>query len=574
MTVTTDATSAKLGRDTLAVLMLAAASVGVPAVLAMWSGALTIPHNDDFDFRRVALGLLATSEVTPTGFSQMSLLGQLYFVQPFLWISGGEAWSFAASTAVLAVAGIAAAYVLVRRLLPRPLAVFSVLSLVLFPGFLVNTTSFMTDVPALAAELVCLAMGAVALDRKGGAARWRWLLGSLIAGCFAFSIREFALAAPVTVLISVGVGASGRRVPYVLAGLGVVLACGAIFIATSSLPGQRSAAFELSSRNLVHVRLAAATLGLVLSPALVLAVTRLWRSWRIVDAVFGGLLGIFLYQDEILRALTTGKVPGVLLGNLLEQVGAPGGVAVGYRPILLGSPIWEVLNAIGLFAVLVGFVVMSSRVGGWLRSGDLIHRDRLRARLSSTGGLPAVFALLYGAGLAVFGTVAPIYDRYLWPLAVPLTCLLLQPMPGGPHLAAPTVIRRAPIAVAALLTTTLAWTSMAILLNSFAFDVAGWRMGELAVRRGFPVETVDAGMSWVGYHATVSAVIGAKPSATETWYDAMWPSFHLCAMVSSSLVDVPGYRLDYADINAYRLLLFDGPQQGLYLYRVSNPGCQ
>jgi hypothetical protein len=116
------------------VLMLAFVSVGVPALLATWSGALAIPHNDDFDFRRVALGLFATGDVTPTGFSQMSLLGQLYFVQPFLWISGGEAWSCAASTAVLAVAGIAPAYVLVRRLLPRPLAVFSVLSLVLFSG--------------------------------------------------------------------------------------------------------------------------------------------------------------------------------------------------------------------------------------------------------------------------------------------------------------------------------------------------------------------------------------------------------------------------------------------------------
>jgi hypothetical protein len=36
---------------------------------------------------------------------------------------------------------------------------------------------------------------------------------------------------------------------------------------------------------------------------------------------------------------------------------------------------------------------------------------------------------------------------------------------------------------------------------------------------------------------------------------------------------VRGFRLEYADIDAYRLLLFDGPQEGLYLYRVANPGC-
>jgi hypothetical protein len=84
---------------------------------------------------------------------------------------------------------------------------------------------------------------------------------------------------------------------------------------------------------------------------------------------------------------------------------------------------------------------------------------------------------------------------------------------------------------------------------------------------------VDAGMEWVGYHATGTAEVGATASATEMWYDAWWPSFRLFAIVSSSLLDVRGFRLEYADIDAYRLLLFDGPQEGLYLYRVANPGC-
>jgi hypothetical protein len=563
----------ELAKDSFVVVMLCAMAVGMPALLALGSGALTIPHNDDFDYRRVALGLFESGEVTLTGWSQMSLIGQLYFVQPFLWISGGDPWSFAAATAVLAVAGIGAAYFLVRRIRSRPVATFSVLSLVFFPGFLVNTTSFMTDVPALAGEMVCLALGAMALDRQG-VPRMRWLVGSLVVGCFAFSIREFALAAPVAVLVCVWASESGNRRPYLLVGIGVLIACAAVHVVTANLPGQRASSFELTFLNFVHVRYAAAILGLVLSPALILAVTRWWRSWRVVDAAIGCLVGIVLFRDEIQQTLATGTIPGVLIGNLLEPLGAPGGVAVGYRPILLGSPIWDVLNAIGLIAVIAGFGVVSSSIGRRLRSGDPIVARPAWIWVGSPEGLLAVFALLFGAGTVLVGMAAPIYDRYLWPLSIPLTCLLLRSVPRAPWPAMQTAPRRTAIAGAGLLTTTLALTSMAILLNSFAFDAAGWRMGEEAVRRGFAAGTVDAGMVWVGYQATGPADADATPTSSETWYDAMWPSFRLCAMVSSSLIDVPGFRLEHADIEAYRLLLFDGPQEPLYLYRFSSPGCE
>jgi hypothetical protein len=177
--------------------------------------------------------------------------------------------------------------------------------------------------------------------------------------------------------------------------------------------------------------------------------------------------------------------------------------------------------------------------------------------------------LLYGAGLIAFGLVASMFDRYLWPLVVPVSALLLQ-QPLVPERA---VIRRLGVSFASLSMTALAATSLALLLNSDAFGVARWRMGELAVARGLARDTVDAGMEWVGYHATGTAEVGATASTTEMWYDAWWPSFRLFAIVSSSLLDVRGFRLEYADIDAYRLLLFDGPQEGLYLYRVANPGC-
>jgi hypothetical protein len=128
--------------------------------------------------------------------------------------------------------------------------------------------------------------------------------------------------------------------------------------------------------------------------------------------------------------------------------------------------------------------------------------------------------------------------------------------------------------VAAVLVAALASTSIALLLNSDAFAAARWRMGEFAVSDGHAPGTVDAGMEWVGYNARGVAKVGAVPTPTEMWYDAWWPSFRLCAMVSSSPLALPGFQLEHADIEAYRMLLVDGPQEPLYLYRVAGPGCQ
>src|SRR4029077_17490287 len=114
----------------------------------------------------------------------------------------------------------------------------------------------------------------------------------------------------------------------------------------------------------------------------------------------------------------------------------------------------------------------------------------------------------------------------------------------------------------------LGLASLALMLNSFAFDAARWRLGEEAVTRGIPADTVDAGFEWVIFHATGLGDIHRNPTGRVMWYTAWWPSFHQCAIVSASLLDIPGFRLESANIDAYRLLLIAGPEAPLYLYRV------
>ena len=102
-------------------------AVGVPAVAGIASGAISAPRNDDFAYRRAAITLYETGRLVLTGWAVMTLVGQLVATLPFLWISGGSAWAFAATGAIFAVAGIAASYSLARRRLSPGWAGFAVL---------------------------------------------------------------------------------------------------------------------------------------------------------------------------------------------------------------------------------------------------------------------------------------------------------------------------------------------------------------------------------------------------------------------------------------------------------------
>ncbi len=90
---------------------------------------------------------------------------------------------------------------------------------------------------------------------------------------------------------------------------------------------------------------------------------------------------------------------------------------------------------------------------------------------------------------------------------------------------------------------------------------------------GIQAGTVDAGLEWVSFHATGVATPYAKAPPGWSRFDAWWPSFRLCAMVSASPLDRPDLSLIEADPAAYRLLLFGGPTEPLYLYRAAGADC-
>jgi hypothetical protein len=585
------------GRDVWIVVALIALAVGLPAVVGVISGAISIPRNDDFAYRRAATTLFETGRIELTGWAVMTLVGQLLATLPMLWLAQGGAWAFAATTAIFAIAGIVASYSLARRLLSPGLAGFAVLLAVLVPGFMVYTTAYMTEVPAFAMEMSCLAIGAAALHRAPEANRWRWLAASLIVGCYAFSIREYTLAAPLAVLAaSAASERHGRRLPYLIALVAVAVACAAIYRYSTALPGQGSVGLNAPTPGTTRRVLdAVAVLSLALAPALVIGIgtwiPHWWGSRHRLGVALGALAGVataaIIYLDQL--AIRIGRVPGhapdLFVGNVFTSHGSLDvGPLAGSRPVLYVTPTWDLLNDLALLATFGGAAFLGATLVA--ERHRLLQAVDIRCRPTPLGSLPGmlvVFVVLFAAGTSAIGLTSILFDRHIWPLALPLAILLLLRPDPEPSADADMASARDPARSArrrtglAILTGVLvavtATASLVLMLNAAAFDAARWRMGEEAVRLGFAADTVDAGFEWVGFHATGLADLTAPPAASMTEYAVKFPSFRQCAVVSSSALDFPGFSLVLTRTGAYRLLLFTGPAETIYLYRVAGPGC-
>ncbi len=566
--------------DLLALVALVGVGVALPLVVGAVAGSVLIPHNDDPAMRRSAQMLFETGRLQLVGWTAMTLIGQLLFVQPFLWVTSGGPWAFALATATLTVIGIVASYRLVRRIVSIPRATLSVLALLVFPPFLVNTTTFMTDVPAWAASMGCLALGAAAMSRSG-AGRWRWLAAALVVGCFAFSIREFTIAAPAAVLASAMASDWRNTRRYLVAGILFVAGCALVYVVARSLPGQRIGLANNSlGITIERLRLGFATLALVLSPAVAIAIATRARSWRRADCLAGGILGLVIVLPSLITAIQTRHVPRLLVGNVLEQTGALGtSVLSGGRPVLFPTGWWSLLNAVALLAVIALVAVLGGMVGGPareairdLRSGRVAS---VLERIGSTTGLLTVFVVLSAAIAIGFGLAVVTFDRYVIVFVVPMSALLLRPPTGAAAVEPPRASRAhaAGWMVSGALVAVLSLTSVVLLLNGAAYDAARWRLGEAGIALGDPADRIDAGLEWYAYHATGMAAPMAPADPPFSRYVPWWPPSRVCLVGSASPLKTPGWELVSTDPNAYRQLLVLGRREPLYLYRVPGVDC-
>ena len=446
-------------RDWVGLVGLTVISSVLPFVVSAASGDLSIPHNDDWSYRRFALYTLHTGHIRFTDTVDAALVGQVLSVQPLLHIFGGAGWAFGLYGSIAMLCLTIAGYCLARRFVDTNRAIFCVLLLVLFPGVLATVPTFMTDIPALAGSVLCLAVGVASMDRTG-AFRWALLIGAMVIGLFAFTIRQEALAAPLAVIVASLTVRPRQFIPTIVLGGGVVALAFKLNTWIGRIPGSTVStihtSFAWSAVSAAFVLLAA-DFGLAILPAALFAVVRKGGAPACALALGGTVLVVLL-------ATFDGLGIDHFSGNLLTQQGVTGQVVLaGSRPTLYPHVIWSALEWAGVIGqVLLGSILVVTLVRAAI-SGPLKTARRAFVWIRSPKTLLAVFVVLEGALPLVNTTTQTfVFDRYIWPLILPATILLVS------H--TPTRLKWIPIAatrgVVAILTVCLALTSFALALNA------------------------------------------------------------------------------------------------------------
>ena len=458
--------------------------------------------------------------------------------------------------------------------LPRfRLSVIVVLLVLVFPGFARQSAGFMTDGPAYALMMVACCWDEVASGRRrAGELSWPRSVSASSASASASS-RSRHRSAILTVAWARSQEPEERNWLTVLT-TALSLATGVVGVITfASIPVAMPSRCRRIPHSLGSLGPAFITLAALVFPAALLAMgPRIAAFDPRVLLVSAGLVGLMVSLS----------LNGPLLGNLWTSNGLGGGYLesggyydagfgdfflTGSRTSLFGMTGWNFSEQLATFAAfLVAALVL--RWGQRSFSGVASFSTARAIAMQIMRGPEApllLFLLLYASAVVVYSAVAPVYDRYLYPM-VPVASILLL------RRASQTAVLGRGRAFAHSAFAWLAVSAFIIAANSFAYDTARHAEGEVAVAMGYDPGTVDAGYEWVGSHGVGPEKRNSNPLDVNWWEDN-WPTFRPCAVLSNSLVDIADYKLIRVNPAAYKQFLFFGPDEPLLLYGAVMDGC-
>jgi hypothetical protein len=539
------------------VLGVALLCIGPAWLAAALSGNLVIPHNDAWAYSREAVTFARTGVIHLLNWGNMTLVGQLVMLGPL----GRFLFAQQTAVAVLAVLFLYCSYELISPSVTTRAGLLAIAVLAVWPGFLSMATSFMTDVPSLAAMLAALLAGRVALQRDSR----QWFVLALLLSFWAVSIREQAVAAPLAFLLY-ALPTSRRRERVDLKVLIVGAACLAVPALVmlhwrSGLAGANNPVVSFSLMPFIRdswsvLKLCYFTLAIPLAPLALLTMRpRNWRlgSWLTAAVILAG--GLYLNVSHL----------GYVLGNYIN----PGGE---YQPVLPG----------GLRTVISGnwwsLLILLGPIGGAVMGATLVERWRA---IDPVLGLFTIFSAAGLVGIGGMGLTT--FDRYLLPLVPGVLAILLSPSVRSratgdrPRwqallLGAESTMRYAAAAATGCLVLVV---SLALTSNAFSFDAARWNFGERFVKQGIATERVDAGLEWMGWHSANGIQVMAAPQPWNFGWQAPFTNEPSCIVINSSPLQPANptqAKWKLAGVYTYRSYLLVGTSH-LYAYSSSQPGC-
>lgn len=535
---------------------LVAVVLGVPAILAVAGQTFGLPHNDDFAFSATALDFFRTGGFHLGGDEQMVLIGHVIWAQPFLRLFGADLSALHLAGLTAAGLGLGSCFLLFRRVASQRAALFGTVCVALLPGFALLAGTFMTDVTAFAAQMGCLTLGLVAIDRTGPT-RLVCLGSSSVMGVAAFSSRQTAIPALLAVAVAAAWQSAMVRQAWraTAADLSVItcafLAIVAMALWRFGLPGQAdSPAASPVLANLFAVLAAGSTLALFLSPLS-------WAAARSAISRPGGRGAAAVAAVMTLLWLSlpmTGR--DLLLGNLFTRRGANDGVIGGVKEDIFPAWAWGGLQVLAVLGVLFLFT--------WACQAAWASLPRLR-RLLAGDGDAVVLLLIVFTGLAFAAAVIPasrganIFDRYLWAPGAGMAGLLIR---GASE-------RRWIGPGSLFLVVVLVVVTAVNITESISFDRARWSVGEGEVASSVPTNLIDAGYEWTGHHAhrplPREGPVSTAPAVN--WWSRVYSPGLPCVQVMASPLDDSRYALKRAPVYDPPL----SPRRQLFVYRLIEP---
>lgn len=517
----------------LAALVVTGGYVG----LAWWHGALGAARNDDWAYYRLLFAFADSGKLVFDPYTSTMLVGQLSLARPVVAVFGEQIAPLQLMVAALSALTLWVSYRVVRGFLSPVEAAFSVACLAAGPIWGGVSVSFMSDVPAMALQVLALAAAARAL--RGPVVRWVWLALGLLLAFAAFTVREYSVAAVAAILLTL-VLRHRRERRVVLAGVGAGLvwlgAAVALFLWRASLvPGERA----LSARGADDDRVLEILVGLVtttgflLFPLAVVVIAALLSSWGARPAgrrsarpllpwlaVGAALVATFTVVAAAL------DVP-LLTGNYVRLGGSYSGTLDGFAPRVFGPQAWWVLVAVANVSTAVLLTWAAARsMAAWRAhrdphalAGEREGPDGIRDASSPVG---VWLALAFGLATVVLSTAVCLttggrpFDRYLVPAVPFLAAAVVYALrrhpdrrPGSSHDRARDVKlgrARKPLAgsaspvVAGVAVLAMGVVGLAQVDASATFDGAKWRLGQQVTALGYDPATVNAGYEWFGFH--------------------------------------------------------------------------
>ena len=498
--------------------------VGCYWLLALSRGAIGALRNDDWVYAR-ALYRLVDNGVFAPEFSMASLLGQLVLAAPVAAVFGHSVVALQALTALVSAWGLMAGYLLVRGFLPRVVAVVVVGALAVGPLYSSLAISFMSDAHMYTLAVTCLLLGSRAVAHARGG--YLWLAAALPVGFWAFSVREFGLAAPACVVV---VYAYHRLRRHAYGQVGVAVAAGVVVLVAAvgfllwrrALPGTMVQGVGVawpSGYAITMLTRSAVTLGLFMAPVAVLASPRralaaLRRFWWVPVLVVGALAALAWMTTTTFKPLP----------NYLTTTFPYGETVAGVAPGVTPARVFQVEELAGLAVAFVAVAILVTAL--WTIRA---RRQDPSPEAATTAGfhLTASFAVAYTVGLlAVQGyTGALLFDRYFLPSIVPVAATVAY---GAVRAGLVTATMRR-IALVGLMVFALVglWTTDLANLD----DGVKHRMGTAWVAKGYDPATVDAGYEWFGYHNPNRFGL-RKTAPEEPWYWGLFPPSTTCVRIS------------------------------------------